>query len=658
MASKRQSIRASFSSEAVANGTALSPHNFKNQLSASIDSTWQAMEKIWQEAGYTEEEQENLLGCFLTKLQQVCTQELVSEEKILEHAKSQAKADFAKYCQYCVRLGKSYPENDADMGTNLTDKLAELETRNEIISQEVAKKEALLQTAISEVNAIAASLGVNPPSADQYEGPSGTPELSEFRIVLLTRIKDDLMKARETRLAELKSAADSCLKCLNDMNISTIEELTATITPSKEDEENENNKCTNFNTLLDALVKYQQQTKEGNGVHITSLYTGVHTSDVALFKLVAGVLDKEKQRRKVELASTGSEIARLWTLLRIPTEEREAFQGSFQMNLSKHTLSTGHCELSRLQTIRKESYQQVVSSIRADILGLWTECDGAMCNSGDSTKATADGSEEPASAEAAAPTDSADNLTAHREEFPLYFVPLTELEETAVEAHEAYFTLLKTRVEELRPLFSKLARRETIVAERVELEHIQLNPERLTARGPKAREDRKREEAIMARVKTLDKLTKEVTSMINAWEDTHKRSFIYAGETYLTRIAEQEESYAEIRESLRSARKRKDSTGPSNPPAAKTMRKGSTIGAHPPVAPSNSNNSNSVMPLSAKNLNMHVSAQQSDAPATKPIRNARTSVVSVADTVCTSATLVKDRASTCTVSNGKFTATL
>ena len=56
--------------------------------------------------------------------------------------------------------------------------------------------------------------------------------------------------------------------------------------------------------------------------------------------------------------------------------------------------------------------------------------------------------------------------------------------------HEEYFNALRVRVEELRPLLQKVARRETVVQERIDLEHLQMNPERLTARGPNAREER------------------------------------------------------------------------------------------------------------------------------------------------------------------------
>jgi hypothetical protein len=59
-----------------------------------------------------------------------------------------------------------------------------------------------------------------------------------------------------------------------------------------------------------------------------------------------------------------------------------------------------------------------------------------------------------------------------------------------VDAHEAYFNALRTRVEELRPLLQKVTRREAVVQERIDLEHLQMNSERLTARGPNAREER------------------------------------------------------------------------------------------------------------------------------------------------------------------------
>lgn len=90
-----------------------------------------------------------------------------------------------------------------------------------------------------------------------------------------------------------------------------------------------------------------------------------------------------------------------------------------------------------------------------------------------------------------------------------------------MEQHEKYCSTLKAKVEQLRPILFRIAKREAVVEERIELEHLMTNPERLTARGPKAREDRKREEEMQRRVKNLEKMTKEVNE--------HKLKLVYCG---------------------------------------------------------------------------------------------------------------------------------
>jgi len=59
-----------------------------------------------------------------------------------------------------------------------------------------------------------------------------------------------------------------------------------------------------------------------------------------------------------------------------------------------------------------------------------------------------------------------------------------------VDAHEMYCTQLQRRVEELRPLLTKIAKREAVVQTRVELESLKSNPERLKAKDSKAFETR------------------------------------------------------------------------------------------------------------------------------------------------------------------------
>ena len=286
-----------------------------------------------------------------------------------------------------------------------------------------------------------------------------------------------------------------------------------------------------------ALFKYAQN------FNMQSLALPLHKTTVVTLQQRCQALVEEKERRREELAKSGAEIARLWTLLRIPQVERESFQNSFKMNLSLETLARGKQELERLQFVRTESVGRVVQSIRADIAALWDEA-------------------------------GVESISQRQSEFPDFYTSLEALQDSAVDVHETYYSTIRARVEELRPMLSEISRREVVVQERVELEHLQMNPERLSARGPHAREERKREEGMNARVKNLEKITKKVMAMIAAWEE-HNGPFLYSGERYADRVEEQEQNFQEIRASLRNSRKRKDEKAPAGKVPVKRPASGS-----------------------------------------------------------------------------------
>ena len=54
-------------------------------------------------------------------------------------------------------------------------------------------------------------------------------------------------------------------------------------------------------------------------------------------------------------------------------------------------------------------------------------------------------------------------LLRREREFPGYYADLELLEDSAVDEHEAYYSELKLRVAELRPLMQKIFRREVSV---------------------------------------------------------------------------------------------------------------------------------------------------------------------------------------------------
>ena len=93
------------------------------------------------------------------------------------------------------------------------------------------------------------------------------------------------------------------------------------------------------------------------------------------------------------------------------------------------TLSKGYDEVQRLRHVRIMSFGKIVESIRHDISALWDEI----------------GVER-------------DDL--RESEFPGYFEAIELLEDSSVDEHETYYSSLKKRVEELRPLLQKIHRRE------------------------------------------------------------------------------------------------------------------------------------------------------------------------------------------------------
>ena len=640
MTSKRHSIRASFAeTPSTPNSCSVSCNiSFKSKLATTVDSTLQSLSQVWEEAGYEEEEKQNLLGCFLAKMQQMCHDELKAEEKILEHAKIQLTSDFAQYCKYCLQLGRTQPTSESEMGEHISDMLAELERRTELIAKEVLERANILNSAVDEVFGLADALGENRPDPAEYSGPDGTPELADMRVSLLGGIRERLIAAKSARQQEMQTLVNQCTKYVSDMSISALAELQDVALT--EDAAPEDVEAEAAGALMDdALVQLAVNTAPASIAAISTAYGGVHMRDVARLEQRLASLEREKTRRKTSLAATGVEIARLWTLLRIPAAERESFQSSFKMNLSSHTLTTGNTELARLRELRKASFAAVIAGLRADIVGLWCECDGA-----------------------GAPTEQGEGsvdatLEAHRTDFPDYFTPVEELDDDAIEAHEAFCNGLKAYVESVyRPLLTKVARRESIVADRAALEILQQDPSRLTARGPSAREDRKREEVMTVRVRGLDKLTKDLRSAITTWEEKQTRQFYYGGARYLDMMTEQEDLYASTRDNARSARKRKDSTGvPANPPA-KVMRKAGNASV--------SAKTTNVLPLSAKNLDQHMnnenmrnsgrgSSASSGSRDSGAGKQGRVSTMS-SDTMCTSATEVKVRSSTCTISQDDY----
>lgn len=332
------------------NGVRVLPEIFKHRLLTTAEETLNSMQKIWKEAGYEEIECQRLLGELLNKLKALLTAELAAEQQILEHAKAEVDAKTLDYSTYCTQLGR-LPAIDHLRDLNYTDRLSELEKVINNISTEVSEREGLLNVEQSKINDLSACLGENIPSDSQFDGPAGTPKLSDVRLHLMRQYIVELENTKSKRIEEVKSIAKDCFKHMTDLMYA---------------EEG-------FKTMEDSSLYLSLDKQIDRFGRIGEFSISLHKKSMQDISARLKSFIEEKEKRRVELGEVGAEIARLWTLLRVPSMERDAFQASFKMNLSMETLCKGFDELTRLKEVRKMSMGKVVGSIREDIDALWHE---------------------------------------------------------------------------------------------------------------------------------------------------------------------------------------------------------------------------------------------------------------------------------------------
>jgi len=264
---------------------------------------------------------------------------------------------------------------------NLTERLAELERLTGSIAGEVSQRQGLLDAELIKIENLVDSIGDGAPSEDAFNGPAGTPKLSDVRLNLMKRYVSELEATKVKRIEEVKNLSSDCHKHMVDLMCA--EEGFKTMADSED-----------YLALDRAIDKF----------HRTGDFTlGLYKSDIARLTQRLRSFVEEKERRRIELGQIGSDIARLWTLLRIPSAERDLFSSSFKMNLSMETLSKGVDELARLREIRSQSLGKVITSIREDIAVLWTEA-------------------------------GIESEEVRMAEFPLYFQDVSEMEDSAVSA--------------------------------------------------------------------------------------------------------------------------------------------------------------------------------------------------------------------------------
>jgi hypothetical protein len=184
--------------------------------------------------------------------------------------------------------------------------LAELDKLILDVSGDVSSRMSLINVEIDQIELVSNDLGENVPEIDHFAGPEGTPLLSDYRLNLMKEFNKKLENKRIKRINEMEKIAKKSYELMNELVLN-------------------NERIDNSNDYFEidnAILEFGSKLNEtGN-----KLIMDIHTNDLEAITSRSKQLQTEKEKRRSELTSVGTEIARLWTLLRIPTADREIFQ--------------------------------------------------------------------------------------------------------------------------------------------------------------------------------------------------------------------------------------------------------------------------------------------------------------------------------------------
>lgn len=238
-------------------------------------------------------------------------------------------------------------------------------------------------------------------------------------------------------------------------------------------------------------------------------------------------LHKEKERRKAQLTEMGHEISTLWEKLRVPKDEQVAFSRYVQAHgLGVATIKKGEDELERLRDLKSEKISSLICEARETISTLWSQ-----------TNAT----------------------ETERSSFKaLDVVDEAHFDDELLWEHDAYIKTLEKRLKEMQPILKLIERRELIVAERIEYEKLQQQPDRFHQPGAKLTRQLMAEEKMAKRIKReLPKVTELLEEKLKQWLEDHDEDFFYEEEAYSVRMEQQETEWVNFKDELEQERKRK-----------------------------------------------------------------------------------------------------
>lgn len=539
----------------------------RESLSHIATMTSHALEEIWDCVGVASDERASQLSDLVERIGQLCEMKVQEEEALREQFRkeiSEARKEWLKTCAALqlvdeedpvAKLRRDPSTKDLEDGNGVS-----LQWEYEAMMGRLETLRSIKQSAVEDMQALQSRIfkafaALNGISIQEASNANATQSYWDIETNLTQERREEFRaKAQEydesvwTRTRAVVSLVLDCQTMIRELDIvPPTEEVSF---GRSEDDLKIMNSLQPIDEDGQIVDDSTQQHRPGGGVQragrggssnytIVDLFessTCIGIGNSALNRLTSRIaeLNSEKRRRRAKLGEMGSIISTLWTMLRISSDEQKAFTMSIR-GLGLDTIRKGEAEIARLEEFKGIMIGKLVREQRSIIEELWEK------------------------------TNSSTN---ERASFNAYYQIQDDEQLTSeiLMKHEDYAASLQSKLHKMQPILNLIAKREAILEERIELDLLQKDPDRLKGRG--ATKQLMKEEKMTRRVtKELPKITSILEDALRQWyaenkpnneeSDSDMGHFMYNGSPYLQTMHWQEEEWQTRKERNEEERQRK-----------------------------------------------------------------------------------------------------
>ena len=343
----RKSVRPDHSSEPPPSSHGLGTiEDSRKQVLKVVEDAMDHLQDIYLTAGYSPQEMSTYLLEFSEYIKSRCQSEVEKENEILELGRREVDRFQTEIHSLSQTLGRKCTTLDFTAKDSYNDRINMLRYQLEALENEKTERSNQMELRKAQVADLAHELGNDTRFAVKEE------DISAEAFAQIELIHHQLNELKTKRQEKVLQLFNECYKVYSELAV--FEEGFEGVRFGDDDERIDN-----------SVIAYCEERIMPTGfVHIRFIEN--------LEERYNGLLN-EKERRRLELATLGEKIGKLWHHLQVDETDREAFQRSFDMKLSMKTLSVGKKELRRLRHLRSASLSRHVGEVRRAILRLWEE---------------------------------------------------------------------------------------------------------------------------------------------------------------------------------------------------------------------------------------------------------------------------------------------